>query len=151
MFGPEILGADGALDRPRLAQIIFSDPAAREWLNALCHPPIIAEVSRNIAALRAETPPPEVVVVVAPLLFEAKAESLVEKVVVVTATEQERVRRLQERDKVSEEEIRARFAAQLHEEEKQSRAAWVIDTTAGLEDTEHQVEVLWQELVAPRP
>jgi len=147
------------LNRPRLAQSIFADKNTRARLNAICHPPIVAEISCRLEELRASDSPPAVVIVVAPLLFEAGAETLVEKVIVVVAEEKERLRRLKESLGLSEEEIRARFAAQLPWDSLElpagaggsllpngKRVDWVIDNSGDLSSTECQVEALWQEL-----
>jgi dephospho-CoA kinase len=149
-FGPRILRPDGSLDRSALAHIIFSDAEARARLNALLHPLVIAEVRRRLEKLQAGDSPPAAAVVVAPLLFETRAESLVEKVIVVTAPEEERIRRLQKRDRLSEPEIRARFASQMSPEEMKTRADWVIDNRGDLAAAEKQVETLWGELTSSR-
>jgi len=148
-FGPRILRADGSLDRSRLAGLIFSNPEARRRLNTICHPLILAVVARRLEELRASDSPPAVVVVVAPLLFEAGAEKTVDKTIVVTASEEARLRRLKERDGLSEEEIRARFAAQMPPREQCARADWVIDNSGDLAETERKVEALWIELISP--
>jgi len=74
---------------------------------------------------------------------------MVEKVIVVVAEEKERLRRLKESLGLSEEEIRARFAAQMPDEEKRARGDWVIDNSGDLASTARQVEALWQELTLP--
>lgn len=147
-FGSGLLRSDGSLDRSALAQIIFSDPEARNRLNALLHPPVLAEITRRLEELRGNASPPAVAVVVAPLLFETGAEKLMEKVIVVIAPEQERIRRLKKRDGLTEAEIRARFAAQLPPDQSRARADWVIDNSGDLSETEWQVDNLCGELIS---
>jgi dephospho-CoA kinase len=90
--------------------------------------------------------PPAIAIVVAPLFFEAHMESMVEKIIVVVADDEIRLRRLQARDGLDESAIRARFAAQLSPEVQKQRADWVIDNSGSLEETERQVEKIWKEL-----
>jgi dephospho-CoA kinase len=89
--------------------------------------------------------------VVLPLLFEAGAERLVDKVLVVTAEETEQVRRLRLRDGLSEAEARQRIAAQMSAEEKSRRGDWVVDTTQGHAATQAAVDAVWRELVGSGP
>lgn len=100
--------------------------------------------------LRSPARPP-VVAVIAPLLFEAGVERLVDKVLVVTAKETEQIRRLRERDGLSEAEARQRIAAQMPMEEKCRRGDWVVDTTRGEVVTETAVDAVWRELVGSGP
>ena len=100
--------------------------------------------------LRSPAPPP-VVAVIVPLLFEAGVERLVDKVLVARAEETEQIRRLCERDGLSEVEARQRIAAQMPAEEKCRRGDWVVDTTRGEVATEAAVDAVWRELVGPGP
>jgi len=145
-FGPRVFLADGAIDRVRLARLIFSIPESRRRLNKITHPAIIAEAFRRLEQLRASPVPPAIAIVVAPLFFEAHMESMVEKIIVVVADDETRLHRLQARDGLNETEIRARFAAQLSPEVQKQRAHWVIDNSGSLEETERQVEKIWKEL-----
>ena len=147
-FGPEILLPDHSLNRAALARRIFTSRADRQRLNEISHPPIMAETFLRVERLRASEAPPAVVVVVAPLLFESGTEGRFDKIVVVTAEEQERIKRLQARDQLSEEEIRARFAAQIPSEKQVARADFVVDNSGDPTATEAQVEDLWRKLTA---
>jgi dephospho-CoA kinase len=101
--------------------------------------------------MRRSPAPPAVVAVILPLLFEAGAERLVDKVLVVTAEETEQVRRLRLRDGLSEAEARQRIAAQMSAEEKSRRGDWVVDTTRGHAVTEAAVDAMWRELAGFGP
>ena len=154
-FGARFLDSAGRLDRRALADHIFHDPAARSALDRITHPRIRADISHQVEELRRSTSPPPVAVVVAPLLLEARAEGMVDKVLVVYAEEGERVRRLQARDGLSEGEALRRLAAQMSPVEQRTRADYVIDTTAGREATGEAFSRLWGELAgsaeAPSP
>lgn len=150
-FGASFLRDDGSLDRRKLADWAFSDPQRVARLNALTHPPILAEVQRRLERLRAgdgEESPPTVVCVVAPLLLEAGWRGLVDRVLVITAAAEERIRRVMERDGVTEESVRRRMAAQMPPEQQTAQADWVVDTTEGKEAALRQLEEVWEEIGA---
>jgi dephospho-CoA kinase len=146
-FGPQYLAPGGQLDRKKLGQLIFSDAEARARLDRLCHPPILAELEARLQALRASPRPPALAVVVAPLLFEAGARHLVDKVLLVAAEEKERLRRLQEREGLTREQARQRLASQMPFAAQKPLADWVIDTTPGKEATLARLEALLPELL----
>lgn len=146
-FGSNLIRTDGSLDRAALGRIVFADPSARERLEALLHPPILATAAQRVEELRCSTVPPPVVVIMAPLLFEAHAEDMVDAVIVVTADEATRIQRIRERDTLNEAEVRSRFAAQIDPQEQQSRATWIIDNSGNLEETEKQVAAVWEEMI----
>jgi len=150
-FGGGVRRPDGSVDRAAVARIIFGDPKARERLNRITHPPILAEIEKRIQQLRRSPAPPSVVAVILPLLFEAGAEGLVEKTLVVTADEPEQIRRLRQRDGLTEAEARQRIAAQMAIEEKIRRADWVLDTTRGEAATEVAVDAMWRGLAGSGP
>jgi dephospho-CoA kinase len=144
-FGRDVVGDDGRLDRGKLAQRVFGDAGAVARLNAVTHPPIAREVRRRIELLAGEGKA-EVACVVAPLLLEAGLEEAVHHVLVMVAEEKERVRRVVERDGLSEEEARERIEVQMSPEEQCGRADWVVDTTCGRETARRQLEGIWVEL-----
>ena len=147
-FGAQFILPDGSLDRAGLGQVVFADPAARQRLNALTHPQIMAEVAHRLAELRAGDSPPQVVAVVVPLLFEVGAQGEFDKVIAVVADEAKRISRIERRDRLREAEIRNRMAAQISPAEQQKRADWTIDNSGDREATEQQVERLWRALTA---
>jgi dephospho-CoA kinase len=141
IFGCGILQADGTLNRPALAQMVFADSAARAAVNRITHP-AIARLAEQ--ALREKVQKGAwLVVYEAPLLFEVGAEQRVDAVLVVTAEEGVQIRRLMERDGLSEEAARARLAAQMPQAEKVARADFVIDNSGAAEETEQAVKALF--------
>lgn len=143
-FGRRILTAEGRLDRPVLAEIVFGDERARQDLNAIMHPAIAELAEKALGRLRGEGAP--LVIYEAPLLFEAGAEGRVDAVLVVTVGEATQLRRLMERDGLDEAAARARIAAQMSQEEKVARADYVIDNSGDLESTREKVQRLFQRL-----
>lgn len=137
LFGEDILNADGTLNRPRLRALAFSDEAAKERLEKLLHPLIRAEMLRQSARLEA----PYCVFVI-PLLLEKGWQSMVDRVLVVDASEDEQVRRAMARDGVDEESIRAIMANQVDRKTRLAAADEVIHNEGQLDALRQQVERL---------
>jgi dephospho-CoA kinase len=133
-FGPEVIGADGALDRERMAAIAFADPEARARLNGIVHP------------LVASAPPGSVVVQAIPLLAETGQRGNFDLVVVVDVDPEIAVERLVGRRGMTEVDARARIASQASRAERLAIADVVIDNSGDQESLEAQVAELWQEL-----
>ncbi len=144
-FGPCILQEDGSLDRRKLARRVFGDSRLVRKLNAITHPPIKDEIGRRIEKLRRERGV-SVAFLVAPLLLEAGLGGTVDHVMVMRAEEEQRVRRVMARDRVSEEEVRQRMAAQMPVAEQVGRADWVVDTSGSREEVYRRLNTIWAEL-----
>ena len=133
----------GALDRSALAEIVFSDPTARERLNALLHPHIRRLAMERETRARAG----QLVVHVVPLLFETGYDRLVDKTVVVTAPLDARVARVAERDKLDEARVRARMAAQIEPGQARAAADFVIENDGNLDRLRAHSRAVFEELV----
>jgi dephospho-CoA kinase len=144
-FGPGMLLSDGRLDRPKLAEIIFADPAQRAKLDAITHPRIRALMEERIKARRSG---PGVLIVDIPLLYENDRTHTVERVIVVWVDPKTQQRRLRERDRLSADAARQRIAAQMPLDLKRARADHVIDNSGSRQDTRRQVEAIYH-LYAP--
>ncbi|PLX86270.1 MAG: dephospho-CoA kinase [Desulfuromonas sp.] len=144
-FGPGILRSDGTLDRKALGEIVFSDPAMRERLNAITHPAIAARAEERLRSLVLEGE--RLIVYEAPLLFEAGAEKRVDEVLVVTVDEPTQLERLMARDGIGEAEARGRVAAQMPQAEKASRADFVIYNSGDRQAAAEEVKALFRRLV----
>ena len=142
-FGDGVVGPDGALDRPALAAIVFADPEARRRLDGIVHPLVRARA----AELAAAAPPDAVVVHDVPLLVETGQAGHYDLVLVVEADPEIRVRRLVGRG-MSEDDARARIAAQATDEQRRAVADVVLDNDGSPEDLAAQVETFWAEHVA---
>lgn len=129
-FGPDCIGADGALDRRWLAQHIFSDPAARDRVEQILHPRIAA--SWRCEAERWRRDGTAIGAVVIPLLFEKGYGPEFDAVVCVACSSDTQRRRLRDRG-WSEEQIDARNSAQLSVPEKMSCSRFVVWTEGSLE------------------
>lgn len=142
-FGPGVLAPDGRLDRAALAEIVFRDPERRARLNAITHPLVGAWAAERTAD--AIVRGARIVVHDVPLLFENQRQGQFERVILVYAPDEVAVRRLLEKG-MTEEQARARIAAQMPIEEKRRLADYVVDNSDGLPDTERQVRELWRQL-----
>lgn len=142
-FGDDILDEDGTLLRRRLAERAFASPEKTAKLDAITHPWIMSRVKEAIIAAQKRAIP--AVVVDAPQLFEAHGETLCDAVLVVTAPQEERLRRICARDHLTQEEALRRMQAQLPEEEFLRRADCVIHNVS-LDDTFRQAEAFLDSL-----
>jgi dephospho-CoA kinase len=121
IFGPQILNADGSLNREALAAIVFSDAEALKQLNALVHP----RVGKRFQKWKEKQPGPAVIREAA-ILFESGSHSDCDEVVIVTAPENLRIERVMKRNAIAADEVRARMARQWTEEQLLQQANAVI-------------------------
>ena len=129
-FGPGILDEQGRLDRRALRERIFSDPAAKSWLNALLHPIIRSEMLRQCAA--ANSP---YCLLVVPLLVENRLTELADRVLVIDVDEATQIERTCRRDGVSREQVQAILASQASRTERLAMADDVLDNQSGTTET----------------
>ncbi len=141
---PQVIGADGALDRPRLGAIVFADAAERRALTSLLMPAMIDEFRRRAAELERRGEP--FCAFEAATLFEEGLEPLVDGVLVVAASQAQQIERLRSRNGYTDAEARARLAAQLPLEEKVRRARWVVDNTGDEETLARSMRALWPQI-----
>jgi dephospho-CoA kinase len=149
-FGRDIVKPDGAIDRSKLAAVVFGQGRVDE-LNRIVHPAVIQHQGKWIFELAAKEPD-AVAMVEAALIFEAKTNSRFEKMIVVTCKPEQKVQRFAQRAGVTvaaaRVEVERRAKAQLPDEEKAKRADYVIDNSGSLDRTRHQVERIYAELKA---
>jgi dephospho-CoA kinase len=137
---PDVMTAQGELDRKRLAARIFSDPAARARLEAITHPRIQQQALAEAAALARAGH--RLAFYEASLLVEIGRHRDFDGLVVVTADEEQQIARVMARNGSTREEARARIAAQLPLAEKRKVATHVIDNSGDLAATRQQVEAM---------
>ncbi|HET6963573.1 MAG TPA: dephospho-CoA kinase, partial [Acidimicrobiales bacterium] len=140
-FGPSILGPDGRIDRPAVAALVFNDPQALAELNALTHPVIGQVMAERMteAAARAE-----VVILDIPLLnIATKDRFTFGAIVVVDTPEDLAVERLVAQRGFTEDDARARIAAQISREERRSLADLVLDNSGSREALEAEIDRAW--------
>jgi dephospho-CoA kinase len=153
-FGHGILDADGRVNRARLAEAAFGDPASGrasriEELNQVVHPAVIKRQDEWMAEI-GRREPEAVTVVEAALILEAGAAERFDRLMVVTCRPEQRIRRWARKKKMDEEsargEVSRRMAGQIPDEKKIEAADYVIDNSGSLDDTKRQVSELFAKL-----
>ena len=145
-FGPDVVAADGSLDRSKLADVVFADADRLAALNAIVHP----YVGRASAEIMSAAPAGAVVVYDVPLLVENNLQGQYDVVVVVDASPETQVARLTRERGMSESEARSRMAAQASREERVAVADVVIDNDGDRAALRSQTEALWARLAERR-
>ena len=138
-WGDEV-APGGELDRAKVAEIVFADPAELEWLESEVHPLVGGRIVEWIGQLPADT---RVAVVEVPLLFESGMDEMFDAVVAVIADDALRSEREQGRDLAA---LEGRAGRQLTQDEKAERATHVIVNDGSIEDLEARVAELIGEL-----
>lgn len=122
LFGESAYSADGELNRAFLAAEVFSNDEKRAALNAIVHPAVM----RDFHAWAEEHRNEAYVVMESAILFEAGLAEQLDRTVAVMAPEEVRIMRVVNRDGISEEQARARIAAQMSDEELHQRADYAV-------------------------
>jgi len=138
-FGTEVLGPDGRLDRRRLRELIFADPAARARLEAILHPAIRVEMERQ-SALATVGAPYHLLVI--PLLAEGGGRDRADRVLVVDVPEKLQIERLMARDTVTRAQAEGSLQAQASRASRLAIADDVVTNTGRIEDLREQVNAL---------
>jgi dephospho-CoA kinase len=141
-FGPEVLGADGELDRPAMARLVFADDDARRRLEGIVHPLVF----ERIVELEAAAPDDAVVVHDIPLLAESGRAGTFDAVIVVDTPSEVQVERMVRDRGWDEEEARSRIRAQASRQDRLAIATHVVDNTGTLEDLRDRVTEVFEEL-----
>ena len=135
---------DGELSRPKLGMIIFTNKTHRRILERILHPLIREEIRQYF---KAQEKREKIVFVSVPLLFEAKFEALFDKIVLVYADDELRIKRLVERNDLTEEMAKNRLGLQISQDKKKPLVAHIIVNNGSIEDLELQVNDLVENLV----
>ncbi|WP_088042989.1 dephospho-CoA kinase [Bacillus sp. EAC] len=146
VFGSQILLENGDINRPLLGSIIFNDKEKRLQLNSIVHPEVRREMVKQADTYLAKGEP--LVILDIPLLYEGNSIELVEKVIVVSVSEETQLKRLMKRNELTKEDALLRIASQIPVKEKEARADYVIDNNGDLEDTKRQVVELLNKIIS---
>jgi dephospho-CoA kinase len=143
-FGDSVITANGGLDRAKLGELVFTDEEKRAKLNAIVHPLVIAEQDEWLKEKEREMPG-GIAMIDAALMIESGGSDRFDKIIVVWCREEIQLKRLMERNGLSEEDAKRRITTQMSQEEKKGYGDFLIDTSEGFESTREQViEVLRQ-------
>ncbi|RMG54458.1 MAG: dephospho-CoA kinase [Acidobacteria bacterium] len=144
-FGAHILTADGTIDRPQLAELVFADAEKRHRLNAIVHPRVVQAIRRRLRHF--ETIDPQGIVVVdGALILEVGLEHLFDKLIVAYCPPDLQVDRLMKRDRLTRQQALNRIRAQMPIDEKRAHADYVIDTSGSFDQTRQQVERVFERI-----
>jgi dephospho-CoA kinase len=135
-YGSGVQLPDGTLNRKRLGEIVFSNPTERQWLEQQIHPYVRSRFESELNRLVAPT-----IVLVIPLLIEARMTDLVTEIWVVSCSPEQQLHRLIERDRLSLEHAQSRLDSQLPIEEKIARADVVLNNSSTREALLKQVDL----------
>jgi len=145
-FGPEVVAANGTIDRRRLGRIVFGDRAALARLEAIVHPAVRVALEERLGSLQRRRPPPAVVVIEAIKLLEGGLGAICDEVWLVVAPREVQMERLLRTRRLSPEEAVRRIDAQPPAEPKRARADVVIANEGSLAELERQVERAWERI-----
>jgi dephospho-CoA kinase len=138
-YGDDIVTDDRTIDRKKLGQIVFADPAALADLDRLTHPTVIEAIERQLAEMGHG-----IAVVEAIKLVESGLDSICDQLWVVTCEPEQQIERLMARNGLSSDEARQRVEAQPDLADKLRRADVIIDNSGSLDKTRFQVRQAWR-------
>lgn len=137
VFGQRVIAADGELDRPKMAAIVFADEEKRLLLNSIVHP-LVFEAQNQWLADREAEDPDGIAIVDAALMIESGGYKRFDKLIVVWCEPDIQLQRLKRRDRLSEDEAEKRVRSQMPQDEKKKFADFLIDTSGSFESTRVQ-------------
>ena len=149
-FGPDVLGADGRIDRQALATRAFATEDDTARLNAVVHPAVLAAVAGALDTLALQGEPPRAVVLVVPLLAESPLFlEPVDAVLAISATEEVRLERAMARG-MAREDAERRMARQAGDSERREIADYVIENDGDIESFRRDVRAFWDDEIIAR-
>jgi dephospho-CoA kinase len=144
-FGADLVRDDGSLDRAQLRERVFAEPDSRRRLEGILHPRIRACMREQLAALPGDTP---YAVLVIPLLLETGQRDMVDRVLVVEASESVRLARVTQRDGVPEDQVRRVLSAQCSAEDRAAAADDLIENEGSESELAAKVWALHEKYLA---
>lgn len=145
LFGSDVLDDTGSLDRRKLGGIVFNDPAERTRLESILHP-LVQDHSRELFA-QLKDAGNQIIIYESALLFETNRHTEMHGVILVSASEETRIARVQERDGSNAEDVRSRIQAQMADDDKRKLCGYFIENDEDIERLRAQVESLISQLV----
>ena len=144
-FGRDVLGNNKQIDRKKLAKIVFGENEALKRLCRITHPAIIKRMNVELSRLK-RVKRCAVIIIDAPLLIEARLLDVVDKLIVVKASERNQIARCKRQRGASGAEIIKRIRSQAPQAEKIKLADYVINNNGTLRETREQVKNIWKKL-----
>ena len=144
-FGPDILAAEGGIDRKKLGVIVFDRPDLLEQLNGFVHPAVIKLEEEMLTSFKVQSPH-GIAVIEAAILIETGRDRMFDRVILTACDPETQIARGMKRDHLTREQVLARLARQLPLEEKKRHAHYVVDTSGEKQHTTQQVEAIFRDL-----
>jgi len=142
VFSNKVVDATGTIDRKKLARVVFSSKEKKQQLENILHPAIREQVRQQIQSFSLLSPPPEYLIVVIPLLLETGFTDLIDRILVVMADENVRVKRIRQRDNRTLAEIHAIINSQTNDDKRTREADDIIENNNSFKQLEPQVRQL---------
>jgi len=140
-FGKKVLKRRDSIDRGKLAEIVFTDPAALAKLNRIIHPELIRQIKRQIRITNKK-----IVILDAALIIEARLSRMVDKLAVVIAKKQQQIKRCQKSLGLTKDQVILRIKSQISQKAKMRFADFIIDNRSSLSQTQKQVSKIRRQL-----
>ena len=145
LFGKDLLKEDLKINRKKLGRIVFNNQNLLKKLNEITHPEIIKLIKKEIKSIKDKTDKKDDILIIdAALIYEAKIDNLMDKIIVVYINEEKQIERLMERNNLSAQESLKRIKSQTPLKEKVKMADYVIDNSNSLDKTKEQVKKIWR-------
>lgn len=147
-FGKSILKEDLTIDRKKLGNLVFNDKKLLKKLNEITHPEIKKIIIKEINKFKDDNRLyNKIMIIDAPLIYEASMDYLMEKIILVQLNEKEQIKRLAIRNIFTREESLKRINSQIPNKEKTEKADYIINNNNSVEKTKEQVIKIWQEII----
>jgi len=147
VFGKEILNDNGTLNRVKIGELVFKDDQNRILLTKITHPEILKEINKELEEFKRNNC--KYVIIEAALIKESGAlNKLIDKLIVVTSTKDNQIRRLKERNNYNDEEAELRIGAQIPIKQLTKYADYVISNDSDLNALNDKVNSIWNDLVS---
>ncbi|MGB2782816.1 MAG: dephospho-CoA kinase [Atribacterota bacterium] len=149
LFGKDVLQNDLTIDREKLGKMVFVNQIFLKKLNEITHPEITRLIKKEINLAKNKIHNQEKVLIIdAALIYEAKIDGFMDKIIVVYIDKDEQISRLIKRNNLPKNEALQRIRSQIPMKEKAKIADYVIDNSNSLDKTKKQVEKIWQEFMS---
>lgn len=139
VFGDEVINTDGSLNRHKLGDIVFNDKDKLQKLQQIITTEVVDNINRKLSQLQSENCD-NIVVIDAPLLFECGMENIADENWLVITDMSIRIKRVKERDNLSEEQIIARINNQMSQEDKEKISDYILDNSGSLQQLYEQID-----------
>lgn len=139
VFGDEVINSDGSLNRHKLGDIVFNNRDKLQKLQQIITTEVVDNINRKLSQLQSEHCD-NIVVIDAPLLFECGMENIADENWLVISEMSVRIKRVKERDNLSEEQIIARINNQMSQEDKEKLSDYVLDNSGSLQQLYEQID-----------